>query len=126
MARTTLRTFVKFGGNKQELAHRPPGTTLADHAFRILRETARQAEHDDNLVRAGAIRKALDALDKRAIEELQGLTLKYGRAAAPPTQGDAATAGDDRTDSDRRSHSTAGPHSHSIRLAHRLQAVVRR
>ena len=81
-----VREFRRFGGNTKELAHRPPGVTRADQAYRALQETARQAHGDGDLVRSGAIRVALDAITKRAVEELEAVSRKYGIATAPPTQ----------------------------------------
>ena len=82
--RIAVRRFKKFGGKLEDLAKRPSGITTADHAFVVLQQTARQAERDGDLMRAGAIRKAINALHKRATEELQGLTTKYAIAPAPP------------------------------------------
>ena len=86
VSRTVVREFTRFGGTTEDLEQRPHGTTKADHAYRVLQETACQAERDDDLVRAGAIRDVLDAMNERAVEELQALTTKHGIAAAPPTQ----------------------------------------
>ena len=81
-----VRRFASFGGNTDELVNRPAGTTRAEHAFRVLQETARQADGDDDHVRAGAIRKALDTIDERAVEEFQALCARYGIAVVPSTQ----------------------------------------
>ena len=86
IVRSTMRTFEKFGGNTKELAERPIGVTRVDQAYLALQEMARQADRDGNLVRAGAIRKALNAINKRAVEALQELCTEHGIAAAPSTQ----------------------------------------
>ena len=78
-----LRKFTKFGGNTKELAHRPSATTKADQAYDALHEMARQAERNRDFGRAGEIREALGAFDKRAVEALQALTTKHGIPEAP-------------------------------------------
>ena len=78
-----LRQFTKFGGNTKELVHRPSGTTKADQAYDALHEMASQAERARDFGRAGEIREALGAIDKRAVEALQELTTKYGIPEAP-------------------------------------------
>ena len=75
--------FTKFGGNTKELAHRPSATTKADQAYDALHEMARQAERDRDFGRAGEIREALGAIDKRAVEALQALTTKHGIPETP-------------------------------------------
>ena len=86
VSRRVLRQFGRFGGNQEELAHRPIDITTAEQAYRSLQETARQAEPDGDLLRAGAIRDALDAIDKHAVEALQALCTEHGIAEAPSTQ----------------------------------------
>ena len=81
-----VNLFKRFGGNIEDLAKRPSGIATADYAYLILQETARQAEKDGDLVRAGAIRKALDAIDGRTVEELEALSRKYGMATAPSSR----------------------------------------
>ena len=78
-----MRKFTKFGGNTKELAHRPSATTKADQAYDALHEMASQAERDRDFGRAGEIREALGAIDKRAVEALQALTTKHGIPEAP-------------------------------------------
>ena len=80
---TILGKFTKFGGNTKELAHRPSATTQVDQAYDALHEMARQAERDRDFGRAGEIREALGAIDKRAVEELQALTTKHGIPETP-------------------------------------------
>ena len=77
VAKRVERQFVKFGGNRVELAPRP-GITNPDLAYLTLQETARQAARDGDLVRAGAIGKALDDIDKLAVEELRAMNARYG------------------------------------------------
>ena len=84
-SKRVVRQFVMFGGNAEELGKRQLGITHADQAYGALQEMARQAEKHGDLVRAGAIRKALDTIDRCAVEELQALTTKYGMTAAPST-----------------------------------------
>ena len=86
VTRNTIRTFVRFGGNTEALAERPMGITVADQAYLALQEMARQGEQDGDLVLAGKIRGALDAIDEIAVETLQALTRKHGIAEAPSTQ----------------------------------------
>ena len=86
VSRTTEREFGRFGGNAPELGRHPSGITRAEQAYLALQETARQAARDGDPIRAGAIRVALDAIDKMAVEGLQALTTKHGLAEAPSTQ----------------------------------------
>ena len=81
-----LRRFTKFGGNTMELGLRPLGITKADQAYDALHEMARQAERDRDFGRAGVIREALGAIDKRAVEALQELTTKHGIPESPFNQ----------------------------------------
>ena len=78
-----LGKFTKFGGNTKELAHRPSATTQADQAYDALHDMASQAERDRDFGRAGEIREALGAIDKRAVEALQELTTKHGIPETP-------------------------------------------
>ena len=78
-----LGKFTKFGGNTMELGLRPSGITKADQAYDALHEMARQAETDRDFGRAGEIREALGAFDKRAVEALQALTTKHGIPESP-------------------------------------------
>ena len=80
------RLFKRFGGDLDKLPIRLSKSTQADRAYLALRETARQAESAEDLLRAGAIRDALDVIDKYAVETLQALSRKYGIAEAPSTQ----------------------------------------
>ena len=81
--KTILRKFHKFGGNTKELAQGPSATTRADHAYDALHEMARRAERNRDFGRAGEIREALRAIDKRAVEALQELTTKHGIPETP-------------------------------------------
>ena len=78
-----LGKFTKLGGNTKELGLRPSATTKADQAYDALHEMASQAERDGDFGRAGKIREALGAFDKRAVEALQALTTKHGIPEAP-------------------------------------------
>ena len=78
-----LRKFTKFGGNTKELALRPSATTKVDQAYDALHEMASQAERNRDFGRAGEIREALGAIDKRAVEALQALTTKHGIPETP-------------------------------------------
>ena len=78
-----LAKFTKFGGNTKELAHRPTATTKVDQAYDALHEMASQAERDRDFGRAGEIREALGAIDKRTVEALQELTTKHGIPESP-------------------------------------------
>ena len=78
--------LVRLGGSTEELLKRPPGTTPAEHAYRILQETARQADNDGSRRRAGAIRRTLDELDDYAVKELQAVITRNGITAPPPTR----------------------------------------
>ena len=78
-----LSKFTKFGGNTQELGQRTSGTTKTDRAYDILHEMAGQAERERDFGRAGEIREALGAIDKRAVEALQELTTKHGIPESP-------------------------------------------
>ena len=61
--------------------HPPPPRRI--NAYDALHEMARQAERDRDFGRAGEIREALGAIDKRAVEALQALTTKHGIPEAP-------------------------------------------
>ena len=84
VSKSALRKFNSFGGKPQDLTPYS-GITKADQAYDSLQETARQAERAEDPIRAGAIRAALDALDRQAVESLQALTTKYGMFEAPIT-----------------------------------------
>ena len=86
ISRRLVRLFKRFGGDLDKLPIRLSESTQADRAYLALQETARQAESAEDLLRAGAIRDALDAIDKHAVEALQALSRKYGIAEAPSTQ----------------------------------------
>ena len=86
ISQRVLRLFKRFGGEPDKLPIRLSEFTRADRAYVALQETARQAEIKDDLLLAGAIRDALDAIDKHAVEALQALSRKYGIAEAPSTQ----------------------------------------
>ena len=81
-----LQRFRRFGGQVSDPAGRPLGITTMEAAYRALQEMARQAERDGDLVRAGEIRETLDAIDKRAVEELQTLSTKHEIADPLSTQ----------------------------------------
>ena len=81
-----VRTFRRFGGSTEELAMRPAGITAVEQAILALREVARQAERDGDLVRAGAIRRSLDGIHERAVGALQALSTKYGIAELSSNQ----------------------------------------
>ena len=55
VSQNTVRMFLGFGGQPEDLARRPRGATKVDHAYRVLQETARQAELEGDHVRAGTI-----------------------------------------------------------------------
>ena len=82
-SRAILNKFTKFGGNTKELELRPSGTTKADQAYDALHEMASRAERNRDFGRAGEIREALGAFDKRAVEALQALTTKHGIPETP-------------------------------------------
>ena len=85
ISRSVLRKFDSFGGKPQDLTL-CSGLTKADRAYDSLQETARRAERAEDPILAGAIRAALDALDRQAVETLQALTTKYGMFEAPFTR----------------------------------------
>ena len=60
------KQFRRFGGKLNEMPPRPYRTTRADQAYVALQETARQADRDRDLARAGEIREALDATHRYA------------------------------------------------------------
>ena len=86
ISRKVAHQFRRFGGNTEELAHRARGITTADQAYRTLQETARQAERDGDLTRAGTIHEALGAIDELAVEMLQAVLAKHGIAEPPSIQ----------------------------------------
>ena len=77
-----VRQFKVLGGRVENLGDRLSGITVSDQAYLALQEMARQSEKDGDPVRAGAIREALDAIDERAVGELEALCTKHGIAAA--------------------------------------------
>ena len=78
-----VQTFESMGGIPAYLRVRPSGVTKADMAYLVLQETARQADTNRDLERAGAIREALGAIDKQAADELEALSGNYGVADDP-------------------------------------------
>ena len=86
VSRRIMHLFEKFGGNTDELAHRPSGFTLAEQAYCTLQKTARQVQRDGDRLWAGTIHEALDAIDKYAVETLQAVCPEHGMAEAPSTQ----------------------------------------
>ena len=81
-----MTRFEDFGGKPIELLALPSELTRAGQAHLALQEMARQADRINNPVRASAIRDALDAIDKHAVETLQVLCTKHGIAEALSTQ----------------------------------------
>ena len=81
-----LYQFKLFGGNTEDLARIGSGFTTAEQAFYDLRDIARQAELDDKVALAAAIREALDVIHTGIIEEFQWLSTKYNLAEAPAPQ----------------------------------------
>ena len=81
-----VRLFESFGGRVENLGSPSSGVTTADRAHLVLQEMAGQADRDGDLARAGAIRTALEAIDKQTVEELQALCGNYDSATAPSTQ----------------------------------------
>ena len=80
------RQFESFGERVEKRWIRVSGVTATDQAYVSLQEMARRADSDGDPVRAGAIRAALDDIDKRAVEALQMLCTKYGIADVPSTE----------------------------------------
>ena len=80
------KLFKQFGGKIDELPVRSYGITRPDQMYVALQEMARRAEVARNRVRAGAIRSALDAIRKRAANELQVLCRTHNIAEAPSTR----------------------------------------
>ena len=83
--RSTVNLFTRSGGKMEDLPRPRSGVTTTDHACIALQEMARQADRDDDPILSGAIRVALDAITKRAVEDLEALSGKYGMTAAPST-----------------------------------------
>ena len=120
-----LRKFTKFGGNTMELGLRPSGITKADQAYDVLHEMASQAERDRDFGRAGVIREALGAFDKRGRRSVAGADHETRHTRIPVQPGGAATAGGSRTDNrqSRPSHcrptlpvnSTGSPSTRQLR-----------
>ena len=77
--------YTRFGGNMMVL-EALPGITVAEHAYLILQETARQADRDLDLRRADDIRKALQAIDSHAVESLEALTRIDSITETPPSR----------------------------------------
>ena len=78
-----VQIFESMGGIPADLLVRPSCVTKADMAYLVLHETARQADRDRDLERAGTIREALVAIDKQAVDELEALSRNYGIADDP-------------------------------------------
>ena len=85
-AEEIMRRFKTFGGSTEELVRHPRGVAIPERAYLALRETARQAERNNDLFRARAISEALDAIDEQAAEALRALTAKHGIPEVPTTQ----------------------------------------
>ena len=83
VSRRVVQNFEIMGGRPADLLVRPSGVARADMAYLVLQETARQADRDRDLERAGAIRDALVAIDKEAVEELKALSGNHGIADDP-------------------------------------------
>ena len=83
---TVVHEFQSFGGPVEGHGSGPLGTITADRAYLALQEMAPQADRDRDLKRAGAIREALDRIDRLAAAELQALCTKHVIAYAPSTQ----------------------------------------
>ena len=86
VSQRVVRLFERFGGELDKLPIRSSDSTRADRAYLALQETARQADSEEDLLRARAIRDALNAIDKHAVEALQALSRKYDIAEAPSTR----------------------------------------
>ena len=78
--------FERYGGKPVELLALASQYTRAGQAHLALQEMACQADRINNTVRASAIREALGAIDKQAVETLQRLCTKHGIAEALPTR----------------------------------------
>ena len=81
-----LYQFKLFGGNMEDVTPNRYGFTAAELAFFELDKMPLQAELDDKVARAAAIREALELIRTGAIEELQWLSTKYNLAEAPASQ----------------------------------------
>ena len=80
------KLFKQFGGKIDELPVRSYGITKPDQMYVALQEMARRDEVARDRVRAGAIRTSLDAIRKRAANELQMLCRTHNIAEAPSTR----------------------------------------
>ena len=81
-----LYQLEMFGGNTEDVTRLGGGFTTAELAFSDLRKMADQAEFDDKVALAAAIREALEVIRTGAIEEFQCLSTKYNLAEPPATQ----------------------------------------
>ena len=83
--RRIMSEFENFGGRVANLGRRTFGVATSEKAYLALQDMAAQADRDYSPVLAGAIRDALDAIDKEAVAELQALCTKHRIADAPST-----------------------------------------
>ena len=81
-----LYQLEMFGGKTENPGRPRRGFTAADLAFFDLGKIADQAECDDKVALAAAIREVLEVIRTGAIEELQWLSTKYNLAEAPAPQ----------------------------------------
>ena len=120
-----LYQFHQYGGTPEVLARRHGDfTPNAERAYFALAKFELAVKRDNGIEQAADIHEALDDIRRYADGGVGTAVRDIRPRRSPAHPGDEATAGANRTDRDRRGHSTAGPHSHSIRLAFRLQAVV--
>ena len=119
--RIAVRHFESLGWPVEDLAWRAPGMSMAEEAYRVLQDAARQADDDGNLARAGELREALEHIDHTASSEWEKLTTAYGGLDAlstqtmqlPPATGAPPVAAPSTTMPPIEPLSTSGP-AHSI------------
>ena len=119
--RIAVRHFESLGWPVEDLAWRAPGISMAEEAYCVLQDAARQADDDGNLARAGELREALEHIDHAAYSEWEKLTTAYGGLDAlstqtmqlPPATGAPPVAAPSTTMPPIEPLSTSGP-AHSI------------
>ena len=105
MSRAVMHRFRNLGGNSEHVLVRPTGVTKAEQAYRAIEDMSRRATESGDARRAGAIDRALNAINAFSEEVLNKLTTKYGALDAlsartmhaPPVTGAPPVAGPSTT-----------------------------
>ncbi|MCY4563574.1 MAG: hypothetical protein OXE40_03740 [Gammaproteobacteria bacterium] len=80
-----MAAFNNFIGGREKLSVRGSGVTVQEQAYLDLREMARQADRDGDILNCRKIWNALVECGKRTNEKFQALNEKYGKGVTPST-----------------------------------------